>query len=114
MKSNVLKNLAMRAKNRLLNKNLRDTYCNAEIKIIDNRDEEFYAKVKDVMSQPDTVCNPMKYLMDDSKLLSLDASGRERYLLQTIQKYKQARAQIERENQICWFLLIFKINLFVI
>lgn len=101
MKSDALKNLAMRAKNRLLNKNLRNTYSNAEIKIINNDDEEFYSKVKEVISKEETVCNPMKYLMDDSKLLSLDAAGRERYLLQTIQKYKQARNQIERENRIC-------------
>ncbi|MBQ8444587.1 MAG: hypothetical protein IJX25_04470 [Clostridia bacterium] len=101
MKSDALKNLAMRAKNRLLNKNLRNTYSNAEIKIIDNNDEEFYAKVKQVVSCEETVCNPMKYLMDDSKLLSLDAQDRERYLLQTIQKYKQAKDKIERENKIC-------------
>lgn len=101
MKSDVLKNLALRAKNRLLNKNLRNTYSNAEIKIIDNDDQEFYAKVKDVLSHEEEVCNPLKYLMDDSKLLSLDANGRERYLLQTIEKYKQAKQRIERENKIC-------------
>lgn len=101
MKSNTIKNLALRAKNRLLNKNLRNTYSNAEIKIIDNQDEEFYQKVKEVISNKETLCNPMKYLMDDSKLLALDMQGRERYLLQTIQKYKQARERIEKESKIC-------------
>lgn len=101
MKSDALKNLAMRAKNRLLNKNLRNTYSNAEIKIIDNRDENFYQKVKEVISSEETICNPLKYLMEDSKLLTLDAQGRERYLLQTIQKYKQAKEQIEKESKIC-------------
>ena len=101
MKSDALKNLAMRAKNRLLNKNLRNTYSNAEIKIIDNNDEEFYSKVKQVISTEHMACSPMKYLMDDSKLLTLDSQGRERYLLQTIQKYKQAKERIEKENKIC-------------
>ena len=101
MKSDALKNLALRAKNRLLNKNLRNTYSNAEIKIIDNRDDAFYQKVKAVITNEETMYNPLKYLMEDSKLLSLDAQGRERYLLQTIQKYKQAREQIERESKIC-------------
>jgi len=101
MKSDALKNLAMRAKNRLLNKNLRNTYSNAEIKIIDNRDENFYQKVKEVISSEETIYNPLKYLMEDSKLLTLDAQGRERYLLQTIQKYKQAKEQIEKESKIC-------------
>ncbi|MBE7074168.1 MAG: hypothetical protein E7379_03665 [Clostridiales bacterium] len=101
MKSNTLKNLALRAKNRLLHKNLRKDYSTAEIKIIDTNDSEFVSKVKEVISNEETAYSPLKYLMDDSKLLSLDAQGKERYLLQTIQKYKQAREQIERENKIC-------------
>ena len=101
MKSDALKNLALRAKNRLLHKNLRDTYSSAEIRIIDETDQEFYSKVKEVISKEETFYNPLKYLMDDSKLLSLDAQGRERYLLQTIKKYKEAKAQIEQESKIC-------------
>lgn len=101
MKSDALKNLAIRAKNRLLNKNLRNTYSNADIKIIDNNDQAFYERVKNILSQEENICNPLKHLMDDSKLLSLDANGRERYLLQTIEKYRNARAQIEKENRIC-------------
>ena len=34
MKNDMLKTLAMRAKNRMINKNLRNTYSNADIKII--------------------------------------------------------------------------------
>lgn len=101
MKSDALKNLAMRAKNRLLNKNLRNTYSTADIKIIDNNDEDFYEKVKDVLSDEDKYSTPMKHLMDDSKLLSLDANGRERYLLQTLGKYREAKNRLERESKIC-------------
>ena len=99
--NNALKNLAIRAKNRLLNKNLRNTYSNAEIKIIEQDDQSFYDKVKEVLSNQDTVCNPLKYLMDESKMLSMDANGRERYLLQTIERYKNARLRLEKENKIC-------------
>ena len=99
MKSDILKSLALRAKNRLLNKNLRDSYSNAKITIIDNTDNSFYSKVKDIEKQD--ICNPIKYLMDEEILSTLDEKGRERYLLQTVQKYRQAREQIERENRIC-------------
>ena len=85
MKSDVLKNLAMRAKNRLLNKNLRTTYSNASFKTIDSKDDAFYAKVKKVVSNEDSICNPIKFLMDDNLLLSLDERGKERYLLQTVE-----------------------------
>ena len=101
MKPDALKNLAMRAKNRLLNRNLRDSYSNANIKIIDTKDDEFYSKVKTVVDSEETICNPLKYLMDDERMLKLDSNGRERYLLQTIEKYRQVRAQIERERHIC-------------
>ena len=98
MKNEALKNLAMRAKNRLLNKNIRESYSNASIKVIDNRDEEFYNKVRYVMDNEDTVYNPMKYLMDEDKYLKMDICGRERYLLQTIERYREARDTINRQN----------------
>ena len=101
MKSDALKNLALRAKNRLLNKNLRNTYSTAEIKIIDRQDNEFYNKVKDLTSQNQAISNPLKYLMDDSILLSLDQQGRERYLFQTIEKYREAKLRLEKENKVC-------------
>ena len=101
MKSDALKNLALRAKNRLLNKNLRNSYSTAEIKIIDRYDNEFYNKVKEITSQCEPVSNPLKHLMDDSLLLSLDSKERERYLFQTIEKYKEAKLRLERESKIC-------------
>ena len=71
MKSDVLKNLAVRAKNRLLNKNLRNTYSNANFKIIDSKEDDvFYAKVKDVINRNEDIFNPIKYLMDDEIMLS--------------------------------------------
>ncbi|MBO5022258.1 MAG: hypothetical protein J6C53_02130 [Clostridia bacterium] len=100
MKSDALKTLALRAKNRLLNKGLRDTYSNANIKIINNKDEEFVDKVRQVLDKEDAMTNPLKYLMDESRLLKLDPMARERYLLETIERYQSAKRAIEKEKQI--------------
>ncbi len=100
MKNDLLKALALKAKNRMINKNLRNTYCGVDVKIINNNDENFYNKVKEIMNEDTYVCNPLKRLMDDNKLLKLDARGKERYLLETIEKYQEARRRIERENNI--------------
>ena len=100
MKSDMLKSLALRAKNRLLNKGLRDTYSNANIKVIDKRDDEFVNRVKEVLDKEDALTNPLKYLMDEQRLMRLDPKARERYLLETIERYQNARKQIEQQNQI--------------
>ena len=98
MRSDMLKALAMKAKNRMINKNLRNTYSNIDVKIINNNDEEFYNKVKEIMDEEDYVWNPLKRLMDDDKMMRMDPRGRERYLLETIEKYQEARRRIERER----------------
>ena len=101
MKSDALKALALRAKNRLLNKGLRDTYSNANIKVVSSRDEDFIEKVRGVLDREDAMTNPLKYLMDENRLLRLDPKARERYLLETIEKYQNAKREIERQNAIC-------------
>lgn len=97
MKKDILKSLAMRAKNRMINKGLRDSYSN-NIKIIENDDKQFYDKVKEMMATDSDICNPLKRLMDENKLMHLDARGKERYLLETIEKYHKARKVIENES----------------
>lgn len=98
MKNDILKMLASKAKNRLINKNLRNTYSNVDVKIITKNDDNFYNKVKEIMDEKTYVCNPLKRLMDEDKLMKMDARGRERYLLETIEKYQEARRKIERER----------------
>ena len=100
MKNDVLKNLALRAKNRLLNKGLRETYSNANIKVIPNKDSEFIEKVKDVLKREDGITNPLKYLMDEQRLLKMDPRARERYLLETIEKYQIAKREVSKESLI--------------
>ena len=55
----------------------------------------------DVLDKEDAMTNPIKYLMDEHKLLKLDPKARERYLLETIEKYQQAKREIEKQNRLC-------------
>ena len=71
MKNDILKNLAMKAKHRLINKNLRNTYSNIDIKIINENDEAFYKKVKEIVNEKEFVYNPIKRLMDENKMMSM-------------------------------------------
>ena len=98
MKNDLLKMLATKAKNRMINKNLRTTYSNIDVKIINKQDDNFYNKVKEIMNEDTYVCNPLKRLMDEDKLMKMDARGRERYLLETIEKYQETRRKIENER----------------
>ena len=103
MKNDLLKTLAMKAKNRMINKNLRNGYSLSSVKIINNNDEEFYKKVKEIMTEDSDTYNPLKRLMDENKLMNLDVRSREKYLLETIEKYQRAKELfIKQSNLICW------------
>ena len=102
MKSDLLKALALKAKNRLINRNNKVVQTErASIKIISDTDKEFEAKVKTLLSSDEYTLNPMKFLMDESKLMKLDAIGKERYLFETIDKYNKIKNSIQKENDIC-------------
>lgn len=101
MKNDILKALALKAKNRMINKNLRATYANTNVKIINNQDVGFYNKVKEMIATDRDVSNPLKRLMDEKRLMNLDARGREKYLLETIEKYQEARRLMEKESGVC-------------
>lgn len=97
MKNNILKRLALKAKNRILGKNIYDGAC---VKIVQNNETEFYQKAKEVFlkSEQNNLYNPIKMLMDKKVLIKLDARGREKYLLETVEKYLKARQQFSREE----------------
>lgn len=98
MKNDILKTLALRAKNRMINKNLRDTYNGSSVKIIDNQDVKFMEKVKELVLNEQDLHNPISKLMDEKVLMNLDARARERYLFETIDKYQQARKKVLSEG----------------
>lgn len=98
MKSNMLKVLAMRAKNRMINKGSADTYFDARVKVISNDDSEFVDRVRKILEDEESSRNPLKILMDEKRVNKLDEHGKERYLLETVDKFLKAKAQIEQEQ----------------
>ena len=98
MKNNMLKMLALKAKNRMINKGDFDARYDSRIKIISNEDHEFVEKVREVLDNECKSMNPFKYLMDDKRLMKLDSIGKERYLLEITEKYLKAKASIEKEK----------------
>lgn len=102
MKSDLLKALALKAKNRLINRNNRSyNKETTEIKIISADDKDFEQKVRSLLQNEEFNLSPMKFLMDENKLMKLDSIGRERYLFETIDKFNKVKNQIEKDNIIC-------------
>ena len=97
MKSNMLKVLAMRAKNRMINKG-NESYFDSRVKVISNDDSEFVEKVRKILENEKCSQNPLKILMDEKRVNKLDEQAKERYLLETMEKYLKAKNQIETEN----------------
>ena len=98
MKNNdILKDFALRAKNKLLGKDTRES-VNTKIKTISFRDDAFKEKVEFLMDKEDEIFNPMHFLMDDKVLKSLDSEQKERYLLTTIDKYNRFKNEITMER----------------
>ncbi len=91
---NMLKVLAMRAKNRMINKNGYD----ARIKIVSNDDSEFVERVRELLNTQEDVLNPIARLMEDKVLTKLDEKGKEKYLLEVAEKYLKAKDMIEKEK----------------
>lgn len=96
MGNNMLKILAMRAKNRLINKG--NSYYDTRIKVISNDDTEFVEKVRKLLEEEEACRNPLKILMDEKKVSKMDECDRERYLLQTMDRYLKAKEIIEHEH----------------
>ena len=98
MKNNdILKNFALRAKNKLLGKDNKDVVP-AKIKTISFKDEAFKEKVEYLMDNEDEIFNPMHFLMDENLMKTLDSEQKERYLLSTIDKYMRFKNEITMER----------------
>lgn len=92
MYNDVLKNFAQRAKRRLVGK---EKTINAKIKVISNEDIDFKNKVEFLLSQEEVVTNPVHYLIDDKILKNMQDNEKERYLLNTLDKYMTLKKRIE-------------------
>lgn len=100
MKNDILKALALRAKNRLIQKGNPESEKTRDyrIKIIKSGDEVFYDKVKALLERDEDVLNPIKELMDEKIYSSMTLMQKERYLLQTVEKYQKFKTLIEDEK----------------
>lgn len=100
MRNRTLKNLAVSAKNRLIQKSgavVSPTKReNVTFKILTNNDDVFFDKVKEVLEK--NSISPIKELMDKKKYDGLDFFGQQKYLLDTIEKFNEIKSKIESEN----------------
>lgn len=92
MKNDVLKIIAQKAKRRLVGK---ENVVNAKIKVISNEDEDFKSKVEFLLSQESIITNPVHYLIDDRILSGMAENQREKYLLDTLDKYTSLKSKLE-------------------
>lgn len=104
MKREVLKSLALKAKNRMIHKSQNDNFGlglegnDLHIKIISSSDDLFYSKVRSLLEDDQDIMNPIKQLMDENLMMKLDPRGREKYLLDTVEKYHKFRKMIESDR----------------
>lgn len=96
-KESVLRKLALKAKNKLISNNPSSLI---EYKFSQSDDEEFTEKVRQLIRTEGTV-NPIGQLMEEKVLFRLDERGKEKYLLETVDRYLKALKIIENENLIC-------------
>ncbi len=101
MSRDILREVAFRARQRLINKHNKVAQTHQKeitIKLIDENDEEFNMRAKTLLLSDDTI-NPFKILMDEKILRGLDEQGKERYLFETIDKFAKLKDKLERENE---------------
>lgn len=87
-----LKSLALKAKNRLLSKGLRDTYTHAKVLSNMNMNNRQHDNKKDNTSE-----SPFKYLLREDKMMTMTASEKERFILNSIRIYKEERRKQEKD-----------------
>ena len=100
MRNRTLKTLAVSAKNRLIQKSgvvVSPTKGeNVTFKLLTNEDDALFDKVKSIIES--NTISPIRELMDKKKFDNLDELGRQKYLLDTIEKFKEIKSRIEIEN----------------
>ncbi len=89
---NTLKDLAYRAKNRLLNKELRQTYSNAGISVSNNMNLFNNNKNKN-----EKVYANNKFSLREAELSLLSDEEKEKYLLNSIKKYFDDKNRLNKD-----------------
>ena len=96
MQINSLKNLAMKAKNRLRG----EVLPKQNIKLISKAEDELlYSKVSTMLSLDEDVLNPIAHLMDMNYYKKLDSQGKEKYFFHLVNKYKELSKRYYEEKR---------------
>ena len=63
------------------------------------KEQELYTKVCKILSKDEVVINPIKELMDNKYYNTLTIEGKQRYIIDLSQKYKELKLRYEREHE---------------
>jgi len=63
------------------------------------KEQELYSKVCRILSREEVVVNPIKELMDNKYYNSLTMEGKQRYIIELSEKYKELKNRYEREHE---------------
>ncbi|MCL2751948.1 MAG: hypothetical protein FWE62_04235 [Firmicutes bacterium] len=72
---------------------------NAYNNAVDNKEEAFYKRVCEIVENGDDL-NPVSRLMDQSAYERLDAAGKQRYIVNLMQKFAQMKERYDREKRL--------------
>lgn len=61
-------------------------------------EQELYAKVCKILSSDEIIINPIKELIDNKYYNSLSAEGKQKYIFELSEKYKEMKLRFEREQ----------------
>ena len=63
------------------------------------KEQELYSKVCKILSRDEVVINPIKELMDNKYYNSLSLEGKQRYMIDLSEKYKEMKSRYQREQE---------------
>ena len=68
------------------------------VKAYNSHEQELYHRVCKLLSNNGVVINPIKELIDNKYYNSLSLEGKQRYIFDLSEKYKEMKARYEREH----------------
>ena len=63
------------------------------------KEQELYDRVCKMLSRDEVVINPIRELMDNKYYNSLSVEGKQRYIIELSEKYKEMKNRYERERE---------------
>lgn len=63
------------------------------------KEQELYERVCKILSKEDIVINPIKELIDNKYYNSLSLEGKQKYIFDLSEKYKEMKLRYEREHE---------------